>query len=79
MWYKKPPVRLREALTLAKSSQFQRGAGGAASGGRASLEPDPPLSLRIALLQVAILLGIPIAVLVFAKVILRAFFPELGY
>jgi hypothetical protein len=33
----------------------------------------------MALIQVVVLLGIPIALLLFAKVVLKAFFPELGY
>jgi hypothetical protein len=47
--------------------------------GRQGLVPAEPLSLRTALLQVAILLGIPLFLLVVARVILRTFFPELGY
>ena len=46
---------------------------------RPSLEPANPLPLSTALLQAVILLGIPIGLLLFAKVILRIFFPGLGY
>jgi hypothetical protein len=79
MWYKKRLIGLETLPTLAKSGQTQRNGGGAAPGGRQALEPSEPLSLQAALLQVAVLLGIPIALLLFAKVILRAYFPELGY
>jgi hypothetical protein len=65
---------------MAKNGPFQRsGGGGAGSGGRPSLEPANPLSVRVAILQIVALLGIPIALLLFAKVILRTYFPELGY
>ena len=33
----------------------------------------------LALVQVAVLLGIPMAILLIAKPILRHYFPELGY
>jgi len=64
---------------MAKDGQFQRVTGGAGFGGRPSLEPSDPLTLWAAILQIAVLLGIPITLLLFAKVILRTFFPELGY
>ncbi len=47
--------------------------------GRPSLEPANPLKASTAFLQAVILLGIPIGLLLFAKVILRMFFPQLGY
>jgi hypothetical protein len=48
-------------------------------GGRPGLIPAEPLPLWKALLQVLMLLGIPIALLLLARPILRAFFPDLGY
>jgi hypothetical protein len=62
---------------LGKLDRAQRTASG--TSGRPSLEPADPLPLRTALLQIVLLLGIPIGLLLFAKIILRAFFPELGY
>jgi len=80
MWYKTRLIGLETHPTLARGGQTQRGSsGGAAPGGRPALEPSEPLPLRSALLQIVVLLGIPIALLLFAKVVLRAFFPELGY
>ena len=43
------------------------------------LIPANPLSLRSALIQVALLIGIPLALLLVARFILRQFFPSLGY
>jgi len=37
------------------------------------------LQARIALIQVALLIGIPVAFLLALKPLLRAYFPELGY
>lgn len=79
MWYKKRLIGLETLPTLAKGGQTQRMSGGGAPGGRPALEPSDPLSLRAALIQIVVLLGIPIALLLFAKIVLRAFFPELGY
>lgn len=56
------------------------GAIGAGPGaGRPGLVPANPLSLQKALLQVAVLLGIPLLLLIVGKVLIRAWFPELGY
>jgi hypothetical protein len=57
----------------------QKGRGGGSSPGRAPLEPEHPLPVRIALFQVALLIGIPVAFLLALKPLLRAYFPELGY
>lgn len=62
---------------MARNERAPRGASG--TPGRPSLEPADPLPLRTALLQVILLLGIPIGLLLFAKIILKTFFPELGY
>lgn len=43
------------------------------------LVPANPLSGREALFQVVLLLGIPLALLLLARVFLRQFFPSLGY
>jgi hypothetical protein len=48
-------------------------------GARPGLIPAIPLRLSTALLQVLLLLGVPIALLLLARPILRTFFPELGY
>lgn len=55
-----------------------KGKGGTAPG-RPPLEPEHPLQARIALIQVALLIGIPVAFLLALKPLLRAYFPELGY
>ena len=47
--------------------------------GRPSLIPQDPLSGWQALIQALLLLGVPILLLLLAKVVLRNFFPELGY
>jgi len=41
--------------------------------------PDDPLPGWKALLQALFLLGVPIALLWITRVVLRAFFPQLGY
>ena len=64
---------------MAKPDRQHRSAGGGGTGGRPPLEPANALTLRAALIQVALLLGVPVTLLIFAKVILRSFFPELGY
>ncbi|HEV8376506.1 MAG TPA: hypothetical protein VGR38_09795 [Candidatus Polarisedimenticolia bacterium] len=60
-----------------------RSAKGASQGGRkepaSELVPANPLSGRQALIQVALLIGIPLLLLLLAKVLLRQFFPSLGY
>jgi hypothetical protein len=61
---------------MAKSDRQGKGGGQIA---RPSLEPANPLKARTAFMQAAILLGIPVGLLLFAKVILRMFFPQLGY
>ena len=48
-------------------------------GGGPRLIPEVPLSGWIAFLQVAVLLGLPISLLILVKIILRLFFPDLGY
>lgn len=63
---------------MAKGDRSQRTAGGS-GGGRPPLEPTDPLTVRTALIQATILLGLPLGLLLFAKVLLRAFFPDLGY
>lgn len=48
--------------------------------GRRSLTPSgPPLTAWKAAVQVAVLLGIPITLLLIARIILRVYFPHLGY
>ena len=47
--------------------------------GRPGLVPSDPLPGWKALVQAAILLGIPLSLLLFARLILRTFFPGLGY
>jgi len=47
--------------------------------GRPSLAPADHLSGRKAVVQALLLAGIPLALLLVAKVILNRFFPELGY
>ncbi len=48
-------------------------------GGRPSLVPADPLPGWKAALQALLLLGIPLALLFAAKLVLKTFFPELGY
>ena len=43
------------------------------------LIPTNPLSARKAFIQVALLFGIPVLLLLVTKVILKQFFPSLGY
>jgi hypothetical protein len=45
----------------------------------ADLIPANPLSPRLAFIQVALLVGVPLALLLLARLILRKFFPTLGY
>ena len=47
--------------------------------GRPPLEPEHPLSVGMALFQVFLLVGVPVAALLILKVLLRVYFPELGY
>ena len=47
--------------------------------GRPSLIPEDPLPGWQAIFQALFLLGVPILLLLLAKVVLRNFFPELGY
>jgi hypothetical protein len=47
--------------------------------GRAPLHPADPLPGWKALMQAAILLGIPLTLLFVARLVLRKFFPSLGY
>jgi hypothetical protein len=50
-----------------------------APSGRPSLIPDNPLPVSRALIQALVLLGVPILLLLVGKILLRRFFPELGY
>jgi len=52
---------------------------GAGPSGRPPLEPEHPLPVRVALLQLALIIGVPLAFLLALKPLLRAYFPELGY
>ena len=45
----------------------------------ADLIPQNPLSASTAVLQVALLVGIPLVLLLLARFLLRQFFPTLGY
>ncbi len=47
--------------------------------GRPSLIPEDPLPGWQALIQALLLLGVPILLLLLAKVMLQNFFPALGY
>jgi len=64
-------------------SRGQRGKGAIQQPARkepvSDLVPANPLSGREALFQVVLLLGIPLALLLLARVFLRQFFPSLGY
>ena len=48
-------------------------------GDSGGLIPTNPLPLRVALLQVGILVGVPILLLILARYVLTRFFPSLGY
>jgi 4-hydroxybenzoate polyprenyltransferase len=65
-------------------SRGQRGKGGNPNSAPrkepvSDLIPANPLSVREALLQVVLLLGIPLVLLLLARFLLRQFFPSLGY
>ena len=62
---------------MARTETKTRGGGGPA--GRPPLEPEHPLPLRTALIQLVLLIGVPLAFLLALKPLLRAYFPELGY
>lgn len=67
---------------MAKPIRFQGGArpqGSQQPTSRPSLVPEKPLSGRVAVVQAILLLGIPITLLFVAKIVLRKFFPQLGY
>ena len=64
---------------MARNDPRTRTTGGPGPSNRPSLEPADPLSGTTALLQAFILLGIPIGLLLFARVILHKFFPGFGY
>jgi hypothetical protein len=64
---------------MARNDPRTRTTGGSGPANRPPLEPTDPLSGTTALLQTMILLGIPIGLLLFARVILHKFFPGLGY
>lgn len=53
--------------------------GTAQPGARLSLTPADPLPGWKAIVQAVLLLGIPLALLLVAKLVLRSFFPSLGY
>ncbi len=61
----------------------QRQRGGAGNPGRrettSELIPAHPLSGRDAMIQLLLLIGIPLALLLLARYVLRALFPSLGY
>ncbi|HET8946435.1 MAG TPA: hypothetical protein VFQ07_05595 [Candidatus Polarisedimenticolia bacterium] len=59
---------------MAKTETKSRG-----PAGRPPLEPEHPLSARMALFQVFLLVGVPVAALLILKMVLRVYFPELGY
>ena len=61
--------------------QRQRGAAGnpARRETAGELIPANPLSGREAMVQLLLLLGIPLALLLLARFVLRALFPSLGY
>ncbi len=46
---------------------------------RPGLVPANPLSVTKALLQVVVLLGIPLLMLLAGKILIRSWFPDLGY
>jgi hypothetical protein len=52
---------------------------GGSAPARRGLSPPDPMSGWLAVVQVVLLLGIPIGLLLLAKVILVKFFPGLGY
>jgi hypothetical protein len=58
---------------MAQDSKMRTG--GAGPTGRPPLEPSDPLPLSTALIQVALLLGIPLVLLYLAKVVINQFFP----
>lgn len=62
---------------MARIETRTKAAGG--TGNKPPLEPTDPLSAQMALMQVVLLLGIPLGLLVLAKVILSRYFPGLGY
>lgn len=61
----------------------QRQRGGAGNPARretaSELIPAHPLSAREAMIQLLLLIGIPLALLLLARYVLRALFPSLGY
>ncbi|HYV85521.1 MAG TPA: hypothetical protein VFB49_06400 [Patescibacteria group bacterium] len=64
---------------MARNEVRTRTPGGQGPAGRPPLEPADPLSGTTAFVQTLILLGLPIGLLLFARVILHKFFPGLGY
>ena len=60
---------------MAQGQMKSKAPGGSGPSGRPPLEPADPLPLSTALIQFAILLGVPIVLLLFAKVVLTRFFP----
>jgi len=64
---------------MAQGQAKGRAGGGTGSGGRPPLEPADPLQVSTALIQAAFLLGIPVVLLLLAKVVLTRFFPGVAY
>lgn len=64
---------------VAKTNRQQWGGAPVQPAGRPGLVPADPLPVWKALVQVLVLLAIPITLLLVARIVLRRFFPELGY
>ena len=64
---------------MAQGEMKARSGGGAGPSGRPPLEPTDPLPLSTALIQVALLLGVPTVLLFLAKIILSRFFPGVSH
>jgi hypothetical protein len=64
---------------MAQNEIRTRPAGSTGPSGRPPLEPTDPLPLSTALIQVAFLLGIPIMLLLLAKLVLVRFFPGVAH
>ncbi len=63
----------------ANDERSSRKGGRGGPGGGPRLTPEVPLSGWLAFVQVAVLLGLPIGLLILVKIILKLFFPDLGY
>ncbi len=64
---------------MARPGGLQRPIQSRGPAAKPSLVPTDPLPGWLAAVQVLILLGIPITLLLVARLILHHFFPELGY